>query len=62
MADQIDVPLSSVRPVAEWAGLPCEDGRASRLHPFLVDQKARMQRLYAEDVTGFEFDFLRPRE
>ena len=54
--------ISSVRPVAEWAGLPCDDDRAGRLHPFLVEQKARMQRFYAEDVEGFEFDFLMPRE
>jgi hypothetical protein len=52
---------SAVRPVAEWAGLPCDDARAGRLQPFLVAQKARMQRLYEEDVTGFEFDFLRPQ-
>ena len=62
MADRPDVVLSAVRPVAEWAGLPCDDARADRLHPFLADQKARMQRLYEEDVTDFEFDFLTPRE
>ena len=62
MADREKLPLSSVRPVAEWAGLPCDDARTVRLHPFLADQKARMQRFYDEDVTGFEFDFLTPRE
>jgi hypothetical protein len=62
MADGPSVPLSSVRPVAEWAGLPCDDARAGRLHPILADQKARMRRLYEEDVTGFEFDFLMPRD
>ena len=56
-------PLASVvRPVAEWAGLPCDDERARRLQPFLREQKARMQRFYDEDVVGFEFDFLAPRE
>ena len=53
---------SVVRPVAEWAGLPCDDARAVRLAPFLAEQKARMQRFYDEDLTGFEFDFLTPRE
>jgi hypothetical protein len=62
MADHPRVPLPSVRTVAEWAGLPCDDARAGRLHPFLAAQKARMQRLYEEDVTGVEFDFLAPRE
>ena len=47
MADRPDVVLSAVRPVAEWAGLPCDDARADRLHPFLADQRARMQRLSA---------------
>lgn len=61
MADRPKIVLSSVRPVAEWAGLPCDDARAGRLHPFLADQRARMQRLYQEDVTGLEFDFLMPR-
>lgn len=56
-------PLPSVvRPVAEWAGLPCDDERALRLQPFLREQKVRMQRFYDEDVGGFEFDFLVPRE
>lgn len=62
MADRPELPLSSVRPVAEWAGLPCDDARAGRLRPLLADQKARIQRMYEEDVTGFEFDFLTPRE
>jgi hypothetical protein len=62
MADRPNLPQSSVRPVAEWAGLPCDDARAERLHRFLAAQKARMQRFYDEDVTGFEFDFLTPRE
>jgi hypothetical protein len=62
MADSPSVPLSSVRPVAEWAGLRCDDARAGRLHRFLAEQKARMRRFYDEDVTGFEFDFLMPRE
>lgn len=58
-----DEPLPSVvRTVAEWAGLPCDDDRALRLQPFLHEQKVRMQRFYAEDVDGFEFDFLAPRE
>ncbi len=61
MAEPAKLPPSSVRPVAEWAGLPCDDARAGRLHPFLAEQKARMQRFYDEDVTGFEFDFLTPR-
>jgi hypothetical protein len=61
MAARPKVPLSTVRPVAEWAGLPCDDARAGRLHPFLAAQKTRMQRLYEEDVTGFEFDFLMPQ-
>ena len=55
-------PPADVRPVAEWAGLPCDDARAGRLHPCLVNQKALMRRIYEEDVTGFEFDFLEPRE
>lgn len=62
MADHPTLPLSSVRPVAEWAGLPCDDARAGRLHPILTDQKARMRRLYQEDVSSLEFDFLMPRE
>jgi hypothetical protein len=62
MEDAPSVPLSSVRPVAEWAGLPCDDARAGRLHRFFADQKARMERFYDEDVTGFEFDFLMSRE
>jgi hypothetical protein len=62
MADRPELPLSSIRPVAEWAGLPCDDARAGRLQPLLADQKARMRRMYEEDVTGFEFDFLTPRE
>ncbi len=62
MTDRPKIALSSVRPVAEWAGLPCDDARAGRLHPFLAAQKARMQRMYEEDVTRFEFDFLTPRE
>lgn len=51
-----------VRTVAEWAGLPCDGDRAVRLQPLLTEQKARMQRFYDEDVTGFEFDFLVHRE
>ena len=62
MDDSPSVPLAAVRPVAEWAGLPCDEARASRLQPFLADQKARMRRLYAEDLAGVEFDFLMPRE
>jgi hypothetical protein len=62
MADGPSVPLSSVRPVAEWAGLPCDDARAGRLQRFFAEQKARMRRFYEEDVTDFEFDFLTPRE
>ena len=62
MDDDTRPPLSSVRPIAEWAGLPCDDDRARRLHLFLVEQKVRMQRLYEEAVEGFEFDFLVPRE
>ena len=62
MSDTPRVPLEAVRSVAHWAGLPCDEQRALRLHPLLLVQKARMQRLYAEDVTGFEFDFLTRRE
>jgi hypothetical protein len=62
MADDPSLPLASVRPVAEWAGLPCDDARARRLQHFLEAQKARMRRFYEEDVTDFEFDFLVPRE
>ncbi len=62
MSERESLTPAGVRPVAEWAGLPCDDARAARLQPFLSEQKARMQRFYDEDVSGFEFDFLTPRE
>ncbi|BBK31794.1 hypothetical protein EDC65_0597 [Stella humosa] len=61
MADSEELSPSSAQVVAEWAGLPCDEARAARLHGLLVAQKERMQRFYDEDVAGFEFDFLMPR-
>ncbi len=44
--------------VARWAALPCDAARARRLQPLLEAQRQRMQRLYDEDVDGFEYAFL----
>lgn len=62
MSDDDFPALPEVLAVARWAGLPCDEARAVRLRPFLVAQKKRMRRLYDEDVTSLEFDFLMPRE
>jgi len=52
---------AEVQAVAAWAGLPCDAARAERLSPHLAGLRARMRRMYAEDVEAFEFDFLSPR-
>ncbi|MGE0716112.1 MAG: hypothetical protein AB7P02_11780 [Alphaproteobacteria bacterium] len=61
MNDETPLSPEAALAVARWAGLPCDEARARRLHALLVAQKARMARMYGEDVTGLEFDFLMPR-
>ncbi|WP_374449517.1 hypothetical protein [Stella sp.] len=62
MTDETTLPHDAALAVARWARLPCDAARARRLHRLLVAQKVRMARIYAEDVSGLEFDFLAPRE
>ena len=62
MADETILSRDAALAVAHWTGLPCDAARAARLQALLVAQKVRMARMYAEDVTGLEFDFLAPRE
>ena len=62
MDDQRAMSEDQAAAVVAIADVPTAPERLQRLADLLPAFRARCTRLYAADVEGFEFDFLRPRE
>ena len=56
------VTAESAAVLAEWAGLAASGSQGDQLAEVFREFQERAQRLYAVDVSGVEFDFLRALE